>query len=118
MVEPEVEGEERPVVVTIDNRFKRARGDEVCVTAAEEQVEVRKFLTRPAVVRRGYGVTLNLGNFESARIDVTVEVPCYLLDIERASKWAEKFVGEKMAEEVASVRGEQKEEKPKDSSHY
>lgn len=103
--EPAGEGEERAVIVTIDNRFVHGNGTEDCITKLTEVVEVKKFETRPAVVRRGYGVTINQGNYESARIDISVEVPCQIQDVARADEWAAKFIEKRLIIEVASVKG-------------
>lgn len=96
--------QERPVIITVDNRFIRADKTEICITAIEEVVEVRKFTTTPAVVHRGYGLTLNQGNFESARIDVRVEVPCYLADMAKADEFADRFCEDRVRQEVAEAR--------------
>jgi len=97
--------QERLVIVRVDNRFVHGDGTETCITAEDEVVEVKKFETTPAVVRRGYGLTLNQGNYESARIDVSVEVPCYLSDIAKADKWAAQFCEDRVRKEVAEARG-------------
>jgi hypothetical protein len=104
--------QERPVIVRVDNRFVHGKGDETCITAEDEVVEVRRFETTPAIVRRGYGLTLNQGNYESARIDVSVEVPCYLTDIAKADKWAAEFCEQRVRKEVASARAKKKETAP------
>ena len=104
--------QERPVIVRVDNRFVHGKGDETCITAKDEVVEVRRFDTTPAIVRRGYGLTLNQGNYESARIDVSVEVPCYLADIFKADKWAAEFCEQRVRKEVASARAKKKETAP------
>jgi len=104
--------QERPVVIRVDNRFVRGEGTEVCITAQEEVVEVRKFETTPAVVRRGYGLTLNQGNYESARIDVGIEIPCYLADLEKADEFAAEFCEERVRKEVAEARGHKKTKSP------
>lgn len=96
--------QERPIVARIDNRFVRGDKSEVTVTAKDEVLEIKKFETTPAVVRRGYGLTMNLGNYESARIDVGIEVPCYIADIEKADEFARRFVDKRIKEEVRSVR--------------
>jgi hypothetical protein len=104
--------QERPVIVRVDNRFIRGDKTEVCITDSEEVVEVKKFETTPAVVRRGYGLTLNQGNYESARIDVSVEVPCYLADLKRADEFAAKFCEERVRKEVAEARGHKQKKSP------
>lgn len=93
--------QERAIIALIDNRFVKGEDG-----SYEEVVEVVKFKTTPAVVKRGYGLTLNLGNYESARIDVSIEVPCYLEDADKADAWARKWVEDRVVQEVRSVRGE------------
>jgi len=98
----------RPIVITVDHRFVRADGSQVSITRATEVVEVREFTMRPAVVRRSFGVTLNQGNYESARADVSVEVPCYIEDVERADEWAKQFCEERLREEVLQIKPDKK----------
>lgn len=52
----------------------------------EEQLEVRRFPdgVAPAHVTAKYGMTLNLGNYESARCDVSVTLPCFVEEIDDA----------------------------------
>jgi hypothetical protein len=56
---------------------------------------------RLAHVRFGAGLTINLGNFESARIDVQVEMPCDMDDIAPALEETAEFVHARPAEEEA-----------------
>lgn len=101
------ENEDGAVVALIDNRFvfKQETQRE---TSSEEVVAVQKFEPGAAIakVRRGYGLTLNLGNYESARCDVTIEVPCYLEDADAADEWARVWVEKRVVKEVENVRGE------------
>jgi len=69
-----------------------------------ELVSVNKFVTEPAKVTVDYGVTFNLGNYESVRIGVTVAVPCYFEEIDRAYKWATKWADERVTAEELAVR--------------
>jgi len=46
-----------------------------------EKLKVRKFLVEPAYVRVNAGMTKNMGNYESLRIDVSLTVPCYTEEI-------------------------------------
>lgn len=50
----------------------------------EHQVLVDVFETEPAIVEGGMGMTINLGNYESLRIDVGVKMPCYKEEIAQA----------------------------------
>jgi hypothetical protein len=97
-----------PIVVTVDHRFVRANGSTLCVTKSEDLSETKEFATRPAVVRRAFGVTLNQGNYESSRIDVSVEVPCYLEDLERADEFARDFCEQRLRAEVMLIKPEKK----------
>lgn len=49
------------------------------VTENNETIErdVHVFITDPAYVRVNAGVTKNMGNFESLRVDVSITMPCY-----------------------------------------
>jgi hypothetical protein len=40
-------------------------------------LSVRKFLVEPSYVRVGAGLTKNMGNYESLRVDVSITRPCY-----------------------------------------
>lgn len=56
---------------------------------------------RLAHVRFGAGLTINLGNFESARLDVQVELPCDVEGLTEAMEEASEFVQARLAEEEA-----------------
>lgn len=43
----------------------------------EVELEAELFVTDPAYVRISHGVTKNIGEYESMRIDVSVSIPCY-----------------------------------------
>jgi hypothetical protein len=58
-------------------------------------------VNRLARIRYGVGLTLNLGNFESARIDVQVEIPCDVDEIDNAYEQAVAFACERLNEEEA-----------------
>lgn len=49
-----------------------------------ERLSVRKFLVEPAYVRVNAGVTVNMGNYQSLRVDVSLSVPCYAEEIDKA----------------------------------
>jgi len=76
----------------------------------EDMIAVHDFRTAPARVTVDYSLTINLGNYESARIGVAVQIPCYKEEIDEAytfaSIWAEK--------RIATERDQLK--KPKKSS--
>lgn len=69
-----------------------------------ETMEVRRFLTEPARVSVMMGMTLNLGNYESARIDVSVALPCYREEVDAAYVQAHEWVNSRLQKEVEDVR--------------
>lgn len=103
--------ERRPIVITVDHRYVRSNGDEVALTKTCETGEVVEFKTKPASVRRSFGVTLNQGNYESARIDVSVEVPCYLEDLALADEFARDFCEDRIRAEVLMLKAGDPEKK-------
>mgnify|MGYP003418022670 FL=1 len=91
-------------VARIGARFVRSGKEEV-IKETEEVIEPAVFKTAPAMVTRGYGLTLNLGNYESARFDVTIVMPCYPEDVDACDEWCRAWVEKRTVDEVASVRG-------------
>lgn len=69
-----------------------------------EELEVALFVTEPAKVSIGQGLTLNLGNFESARIDVSIAIPCYREEVDAAYSYAQNWVEARLEAEVLSIR--------------
>ena len=54
----------------------------------EHRILVDKFETEPAVAECALGLTINLGNYESLRIDVGVKIPCYKEELVQAHQEA------------------------------
>lgn len=50
-------------------------------TEEMEKIQVRPFVTTPASVSVKFGRTINIGDFESVRIDVMLTMPCYKEEI-------------------------------------
>ncbi len=72
-----------------------------------EKLEVRRFLTSPAYVRVGQSATINLGNYESVKIDCGISLPCYAEESEAAFKRAWDAVETEMGKQINAVREEQ-----------
>lgn len=70
-----------------------------------KSIEVRKFETDPAYVRVNAGVTKNLGNYESLRVDVSLTVPCYVEEMERVQKRTAELVADMLDAEVEQYLG-------------
>jgi len=54
-------------------------------------------------VRVGVGLTINIGNFESCRLDVALELPCISEDAEEAYGVAKAFVDTKLEAERDAI---------------
>ena len=65
-----------------------------------EKLQVRKFMVEPAYVRVNAGMTKNMGNYESLRVDVSVTIPCYPEEIDkvlpRVADKVAKFLDEEL----------------------
>lgn len=91
-------------IARVSGRFVRSGKEEV-ITETEEIIEPAVFTGPVATVTRGYGLTLNLGNYESARFDVSITMPCYPEDVEHCDKWCAAWTQERAEKEIADVRG-------------
>ncbi len=69
-----------------------------------EVIKVHRFLTVPTEVQVGMGLTLNLGNYETARVDVTIRIPCYREEAEQAYAAAREWVETRLQSEVEDIR--------------
>lgn len=78
-------------------------GDKVLEYSTGEKLAT-KTLERPAEVSISVGLTLNLGNYESARIDVGLKLPCEPDDIDTVYAYTEQWVEARLETEVAKVK--------------
>lgn len=98
-------GEKRETVLTTKSQFKGKEMQEGKQEAVEKVIEVREFGTAPAQVMVEYGLTINLGNYESARVAVSLSLPCYAEEVEDAYEFATKFVEKKVQEQLDQIKG-------------
>ncbi len=68
----------------------------------QEVIGVHKFITDPAFVRVSAGVTKNMGNYESLRIDVAISVPCYREEVVLTTKVVSDMVSVRLEKEIDS----------------
>lgn len=95
---------EHATIGFINGRWTKSKKD-LRVVEDSEVVEVHNFKGEVAKVERGFGLTLNLGKFESARVDVHITVPCHVEDIENADEFAKQWCASRIKQEVANIRG-------------
>lgn len=99
---PKVE-KSKPVVATVTKETK-VKG-EMMVDKSETQT------LNPGVFGNGMqiavegGRTLNLGNYESARVGVTITVPCNEETLNAAYEYATEWVSGKIEEAVKQAKG-------------
>lgn len=77
-----------------------------------ETVRVDAFTESPASVKVSLGRTINLGNYESARVDVCITMPCHPADVERAYEDVRRRVEDKLLIEVESAKRRPRAEAP------
>lgn len=81
------------------NRTIGSKPEDPAASGEEEILGVHEFATSPAVVDVGVALTMNLGNFESAKISVNLSLPCYAEEVDKAYVWAQRWVEERIGKE-------------------
>lgn len=71
----------------------------------ENIIKIGVFKTEPARVVVQKGLTMNLGNYESARVTVGLEVPCYVEEVQQIEQVSNEIVEKRIQQEVVEVRG-------------
>lgn len=76
-------------------------------TVTEELIEVPRFQGPVARIRIEGGVTMNMGDYQSSRVTVSVELPSYpeATEIERVGDIASVMVSGRIDREAAKIRG-------------
>lgn len=88
-----------PVTVTVSSKYMGK--DE----SRPVNLEVRKFEVEPAYVRVSAGMTRNMGNYESLRVDVSVSMPCYAEEVEAVIPKAADMVAAHLDAELKNYEG-------------
>lgn len=94
----------RAGTLTVSRTILRRR-DAVDVLERGEDLEVREFVTETAKVTYEAGGTFNLGNYESVRVSVRVELPCYAEEVTEVYEEIKEYVGERLKENIKEVKG-------------
>lgn len=88
---------------------KTIKGQEVAGTHSSKEEVVNKgvYIEPSELLRIGVegSRTLNLGNFESAKIGVTLTMPCTKETLGDAYDWATNWVSDRLEEAVKSAKG-------------
>lgn len=90
----------KPIVMRVRRQYKES-GDLVIDPEEEvEEIAVQDFHTDPAHAGLRVNHTLNLGNFWSLSVQVSLDVPCYREEYAEALEFVAKTVGERLATEI------------------
>lgn len=75
-----------------------------------EEIEIQVFEVEPAYARVGAGVTKKIREFESLRVDVGANIPCYREQLAEQMEVVAEFIAERLDIEVDKYLGEPTEE--------
>ena len=70
----------------------------------EEKIDIRVFHGPVAEIGVDARMTINMGDFESVQVGVSVRLPCYVEEIEAAYNAAKKFADVKLNDQVTAVK--------------
>lgn len=84
---------------------KKGREIPKVIKDESEVIMVRQFVTEPAMIRRGYALTINMGNFESAKIDVSIAIPAYIEEMHEVDEYARDWCEKRIVAEKNEVMG-------------
>lgn len=95
---------EKPAHIAPTQAFLTVQKSGFGEQTTEKTLKVEKFVTEPASVGLDLGMTLNLGNYESARVSIALRVPCYKEEVNETFEATKKWLEERMIKFVAEVR--------------
>jgi hypothetical protein len=95
----------QPIVAGVSHSTKTGK-KEGPETVKNEVVATAHVVGKPAMVGFAAGLTLKLGNFEMARVDVRIEYPCTATekDAAEAYEFCKAWVTERLNVEVEEIR--------------
>lgn len=93
------------VVSTKERVLGRGEKETVSEKSEERLIRIGIFKTATAQVVQKKGLTINLGNFESARVDVGYVMPCYVEEVKEMEEVVNDMIEERLQREVVEVRG-------------
>lgn len=77
-------------------------------SVSNERIRIRPFISQPASISVKAGITINLGNYESGRVDVMLTMPCYPEEVdetyEDVKQWVDARV-DKTAKDIEAAKG-------------
>lgn len=95
----------KPVQASVSVEKKSGAGGWPGAPAESEELIPGLFTSNGMMVTVDGGHTVNLGNYESAKIGVSLTVPCSPESLNEAYDWAITWVGQRIQAEVKSAKG-------------
>lgn len=93
------------VVSTKDRLMGGGDRETLSEKVEDKRIKVGVFQTATAKVSVSKGLTINLGNFESARVTVGLDLPCYVEETKEIEEVVNKMVEDRIQAEVLEIRG-------------
>lgn len=93
-----------PIQLFVSRQFVKDGKDVGLSKSTDELIAVRRFETEPARVTVEMGMTINLGNYEAARISVSLSAPCYFEERDLAFEFSRAWVEKRTLEEAEEAR--------------
>ena len=93
-----------PTQALVTRQFRSGGKDVGEPEQIEEVLEIHRFVTTPAQVKLALGKTINLGNYEFLRVDVSLTVPCYKEEADAAFEYAQAWVEDRTLKEAESAK--------------
>ena len=87
----------------VRRHYKRV-GKEIGDDYDETRLAVDVFETEPAQASCSMGMTINLGNYESLRVEVGVVLPCYKEEVEEAQQRCFDLVENELYKKVREAK--------------
>jgi predicted RNA-binding protein YlqC (UPF0109 family) len=70
---------------------------------SNERVRIRPFVSNPANISVKAGITINLGNYESGRVDVMLSMPCYPEEVDTTYEDVKGWVDSRVEHEKTEI---------------
>jgi hypothetical protein len=70
---------------------------------SNERIRIRPFISTPANISVKAGITINLGNYESGRVDVMLSMPCYPEEVDTVYEDVKQWVDSRVEHEKSEI---------------
>lgn len=94
---------EKEGLLTVSTTISRMGELVKTVTDKTDKIKIRPFVTDTATVSVKKGVTKSIANYESARVDVMLSVPCYVEEMLPTYEALNESVEELISEELEKI---------------